>query len=66
MKSYILAGRVKIDDGDIATAKKWAKRNGFDYGNDTAHLVFDCMTAGEKLGFEIVETEIDEEKQTKK
>lgn len=62
MKSYILAGKVRIDDNDIATAKEWAKSNGFDYGNDIAHLVFDYIASGRNMDFEIVETEIDQEK----
>lgn len=62
MKSYILAGKIRIDDNDIATAKVWAKSNGFDYGNDIAHLVFDYIASARNMDFEIVETEIDLEK----
>lgn len=62
MKNYILTATIRIDDGDIEMAKAWEKRTRHDYRGDTAHMVFDAMTSGEKIPFEIREIEMNEEK----
>lgn len=51
-----------MDENDIAMAREWEKIKKLDYKGDIAHLVFDCISDGEKVPFEIINTEIDEEK----
>lgn len=53
---------VRVDENDILMAREWEKRKWLDYKGDIAHLVFDCMTDGEKIPFEIMKTEINEER----
>lgn len=63
MKTYILTVSVKIDDQDIEKAHEWEKRKGLDYKDDIAHLVFDCISDGGNIDYEIQTTELDQEKE---
>lgn len=65
MKTYILTAELKVTDESIAKARKWAKRKRYDYKDDVAHLLFDCIADGEDIGYEIEKTELDDFKETK-
>lgn len=64
MKTYTLTVEVKVTDEAIKKARKWEKRKTLSYGDDVAHLLFDCIADGEDIGYEIEKTELDDCKET--
>lgn len=64
MKTYILTSELKVTDETIRKARQWEKRKNLNYGDDVAHLLFDCIADGEDIGYEIEKTELDDCKET--
>lgn len=62
MKNYILTAEVRVDENDIAMAREWEKRKKFDYKEDVAHLVFDCIFDNGSVPHHLIKIEIDEQK----
>lgn len=59
MTTYILTAKIKVGKEDIRKATKWAKRRGYNYGDDLANLIFDYLTDGGQ-DMDMESTEIEE------
>lgn len=60
MKTYILTTKIRIEEEQIRRARKWARRRGYDYKEDIAHMVLDYITDGSNIS--IITSEIEEVK----
>ncbi len=58
MKSYMLTAEFRVNDNIIKKAREWEKKKNFDYKDDVAHLLTDCITDGEFERMEVEEADL--------